>query len=95
MKEAIANMEASIKEGEIGVDESFEFHMAMIRATKNKVLYRFMTFFSSLIRESRQVLLDRPGRPEEAIAEHKQILYAIEARDEKSADALMRKHLNK
>lgn len=94
MREALAKMEAAINQGEKGVDASMEFHMALMRATKNKVLYRFMILFSDLLRESRELSLDRPGRPAEALAEHRQILAAVADRDVGVAVATMEAHLS-
>ena len=47
----------------------------------------------SLLRLYRQRLSTRPGRPAQALEEHRRVLAALEARDPDAAEAAMRAHI--
>ena len=95
MKEILDRMEAEIDRGCNVVDTSMEFHMALMRATKNKILCSFMMLFRDLLRESRSISLSRPERPREALGEHKAILQAVVDRDSALAASVMELHIKK
>jgi GntR family transcriptional repressor for pyruvate dehydrogenase complex len=95
MKEILDRMEAEIDDGCNVVDTSMEFHMALMRATKNKILCSFMMLFRDLLRESRSISLKRPGRPQEALDEHKAILQAVIDKDSNLTASLLETHIGK
>jgi GntR family transcriptional repressor for pyruvate dehydrogenase complex len=95
MREILDRMEAEIDDGCNVVDTSMEFHMAIMRATKNKILCSFMMLFRDLLRESRSISLSRPERPREALSEHKAILQAVVDRDSALAASAMEIHIKK
>ncbi len=95
MKEILDRMEAEIDDGCNVVDTSMEFHMAIMRATKNKILCSFMMLFRDILRESRSISLKRPGRPEEALDEHKAILQAVIDKDSNLTARLLETHIGK
>lgn len=93
MMKTIAMMEAEVREGLKGIDSSLEFHKAIVRASKNKVLYRFCVLFTDLSRETREISMSRPGRKEQAIDQHKRILQAVVDRDVDKAAGEMEIHI--
>jgi len=95
MKEILDLMEAELDRGCNVVDTSMEFHMALMRATKNKILCSFMMLFRDLLLESRSISLSRPERPREALGEHKAILQAVVDRDSALAASVMEIHIKK
>lgn len=71
-----------------------EFHRLIGKATGNKVLTSLMdTLYRTMI-EGWKASLKVPGRIEKSIAEHKEILKAIEDGDVEKATRLMSEHLS-
>lgn len=95
MTEILNRMETEIANECSVVDTSMEFHMAIMRATKNKILCSFMMLFRDLLRESRLISLSRPERPVEALREHRAMLQAVIDRDSALAASLMEMHIRK
>ncbi len=95
MKEIHNRMETEIADGCSVVDTSMDFHMAIMRATKNKILFSFMMLFRDLLRESREISLSRPERLAEALGEHEAILQAVIDRDSDLAASLMEAHIGR
>ena len=95
MRKILEQMEAEIDDGCSVVDTSMEFHMTLMRSTKNKILCSFMMLFQDLLRESRSISLSRPDRPEEAFDEHGAILQAVIDKDSALAASLMETHIRK
>lgn len=94
-REILNRMEVEIRNNHSIVDTSIEFHMAIMKATKNKIFFSFMMLFRDLLRESRAISLSRPGRPKEALDEHKAILQAIIDKDSNRAASLVKVHIRK
>jgi GntR family transcriptional repressor for pyruvate dehydrogenase complex len=93
MKNAITMMEAEVRGGLQGINSSLEFHKALVRASKNKVLYRFCVLFTDLSREARKISMSRPGRKEQALSQHRQILEAVIDRNVNQAVTEMEIHI--
>lgn len=93
----IAELEQLIKwmeeKPEQAASADIAFHLALARISKNQVM---ITIIKSL-KETMQKLQDKtiyyPGRLEDILSEHKQILEAIKQRDEERAQEKMAVHL--
>ncbi|WP_370400420.1 GntR family transcriptional regulator [Sulfitobacter sp. JB4-11] len=71
-----------------------DFHQVILAACGNARLSGMLgNELYSLLRLYRHRLSMRPGRPAEALEEHKRILAALKARDPDAAEAAMRAHL--
>jgi GntR family transcriptional repressor for pyruvate dehydrogenase complex len=97
MENSIATMEAAIREGRVGTDEDAHFHMAIAHATRNPLQVHMMKFFYDFIffgiNESLKHFFDMPTRTERILAQHRQILSAIEKRHSGDAYAAMAEHI--
>lgn len=98
--EDIAEIESRLEDQQVRVaagqptmEEDEAFHLAIARATKNRVLERLVVMINDLIKPSR---LDPPRTSQDAIRTllgHKSILEAIRRGDEKAAYDAMCSHL--
>ena len=82
------------KAGEIPVEEDYEFHKMLIETSGNRLL---MNIWRPLVEYSKVALrasLEREGRMEEALKEHRRIVDAIQAKDEDRAVAALHHHLS-
>jgi DNA-binding GntR family transcriptional regulator len=71
-----------------------DFHYRIVRASGNARLVQMLDEeLYSLLRLYRQRLSTRPGRPAQALEEHRRVLAALEARDPDAAEAAMRAHI--
>ncbi len=71
-----------------------DFHYRIVRASGNERLVQMLDEeLYSLLRLYRQRLSTRPGRPAQALVEHRRVLAALEARDPDAAEAAMRAHI--
>lgn len=93
LRETIDGMKADIEKGSSPVDNSLEFHSCVLRASKNKVMFKMAMMFADLLRETRKLSMNRAGRPQSALEEHIKILDAIERKDPATAAMLMEHHL--
>ena len=94
MEEAINNQEAQIARGETGVDGDTAFHFAMAQATQNWALLIVMSNVSDVLRQSRDLSLHTPGRPQRSLASHRHVLEMVGLRDKEGARAAMEHHLS-
>ena len=71
-----------------------DFHYRIVKASGNARLFQMLDEeLYSLLRLYRQRLSTRPGRPKQALEEHRRVLAALEARDPDAAEAAMRAHI--
>ncbi|TCS83586.1 FadR/GntR family transcriptional regulator [Tepidibacillus fermentans] len=87
--------EQRIKSGLLPVQEDFLFHQYIALATNNYLLYRI---WRSIIDFGRTILkdsLERHGRSEISIQEHRYILEALKMKDREEAERRMKMHLEK
>ncbi len=71
------------------------FHLAIAKATRNRTLIVLMRTMEQTLNEGWYASLHVPGRLDSSIAEHFELLQAIEAKDSVLAASTMEKHLNK
>ncbi|HEX6978974.1 MAG TPA: FadR/GntR family transcriptional regulator [Alphaproteobacteria bacterium] len=99
ISKALDAIERAIKRGEPAIDQDFEFHHAIAKATGNPQFARFLEFLGRFIipRQSVRVTAIGPsqskGYLETIQAEHCRIYDAIRDRDVTGAREAMRRHL--
>ena len=72
-----------------------EFHMEICRATRNRILDRFMYSSRWWQSASRRISNQAPHALPTATEQHRAVYEALAARDPKRAEAAMRRHLEK
>jgi DNA-binding GntR family transcriptional regulator len=70
-----------------------EFHALLLEACDNELLKNMMESVNAHLQMVRLRTVALPGRPEQTVQEHYEILAAIEKRDSALAEKLMRKHV--
>ena len=70
-----------------------QFHMAICRATRNRILGRFMYSSRCWQYASRRITNQAPHALQNATTRHRMIYEALAARDPRRAEAAMRDHL--
>lgn len=89
----LERMESSLAIGETAVEENIEFHLAMTKAAGNHVLLHFHSLIFELSRDSIERFFGVPGRAEESLQGHREILEAIKERNPQLAQKEMLDHL--
>lgn len=70
-----------------------EFHSIIYRAADNRYLTKSLNSLQDAIQRLRSTTFARPGRPQEALKEHKTVLRHMRKRDAEEADAAARHHI--
>lgn len=95
MEKIIEQSDKKLKSGEIPLEEDYLFHQSIALAADNDLLYKvwkpLVNFGIKVLEES----LERYGRPEVSIIEHKKILEALRENNVEEAEHQMRLHLEK
>jgi DNA-binding FadR family transcriptional regulator len=91
--QVIGDSAAAIKRGDSLADLDAEFHKAIVAATKNDVLLRFVNVFYLMSRKRREVFFANREQAKRSHAQHLQIYGAIVAQTQDVAQELLRKHL--
>jgi len=95
MLEAVLDMERDLLLKRDASISSYKFHLAIIKASHNRVLYRIHDNLSDLLKLSRQKSLSVKGHSEVALDFHKQLLNKIREKKAEEAGTLMAEHLYK
>ncbi|MGB6117208.1 MAG: FadR/GntR family transcriptional regulator [Mesorhizobium sp.] len=74
-------------------EEDKEFHLEIVRATKNSIFYRVCSVYYVMGEARLPVYFNDPARGRKSHAEHLQIFEALQRRDGNLAQALMSAHL--
>jgi DNA-binding FadR family transcriptional regulator len=69
------------------------FHKAIVAATKNEVLLRFISVFYRMSRQRREVHFQEPSQCRRSHAQHLQLYGAIEAQNAALGQQILRRHL--
>lgn len=98
LRGALQRLEAAVEARAIGVDEDFEFHLAVAQATHNRFFVSVMASIQPHMEFGMNLLrnfsLHRTGeRVARVQAEHGDIVNAIVARNPEAAECAMRTHL--
>ena len=91
------DMEAVAGRGDIALVRKLtgEFHLLVCRASHNKRLIQSLQGLLDHVRQAQSSTLYMPGRPADALKEHRALLRAIEKRDPDLAETLARQHRRK
>jgi DNA-binding GntR family transcriptional regulator len=91
------DMEAVAARGDIALVRKLtgEFHLLVCRASHNKRLIQSLQGLLDHMRQAQSSTLYMPGRPADALKEHRALLRAIEKRDPDLAETLARQHRRK
>ena len=92
LRELVAAMHQRAQSGEYFLDKDLEFHAAIYRPVNNHVLSKLLDVFCSIYRNlrDRSLLVIRDATAE--VANHDEILRAIEDHDAERARELIRRH---
>ncbi|WP_058308578.1 FadR/GntR family transcriptional regulator [Gracilibacillus massiliensis] len=71
------------------------FHITLARISQNQVMLNIIKSLEEIMNKLQEKTIYYPGRIEEIVTEHKQIVAAIRTKDEKSAERYMRLHIQK
>lgn len=98
LKNILSKMKKFEKDGDIGEKADIKFHMTIVKATKNEMLYRLMTTVSEKMqesmREARQLFLySNEEKMKQLYDEHYAIFLAIKNKDSKLAYQKMLEHI--
>ncbi|GEN31335.1 GntR family transcriptional repressor for pyruvate dehydrogenase complex [Cerasibacillus quisquiliarum] len=97
LEKSLRAMEQAKGKGELGEKADLEFHIAIAKATHNKMLMNLMKsvsgFMIESMRETRRLILYSEQRNELLVQEHYRIFQAIKNRDEYEARQAMFDHL--
>jgi len=93
MKQIVKQQAGRVKRGELAVEEDCAFHEWVARAAHNRAVMKILDAIMALLRPTREVSFQVPGRPALSLAGHREILKAIESRDPAAAELAMRRHL--
>lgn len=95
LDEAISRMEETAASGDLDgvVQSNALFHDAIAQASKSRILCTLLKTLQDNIQRFRFQSLHLPGRPEAALAEHKEIIAAIKEKKAEEADRLLKEHL--
>lgn len=88
-------LEEFVKQGNIDgyYEQNFVFHQAVQDLSGNKWLQRVIGDLRKVLRLARHMQLTIPGRLEESLEEHRQIMHAFTKHDPDLADQNMQNHL--
>lgn len=91
------DMEAVAARGDIALVRKLtgEFHLLVCRASHNKRLIQSLQGLLDHVRQAQSSTLYMPGRPADALKEHRALLRAIAKRDPDLAETLARQHRRK
>lgn len=95
LKENVAQAEKMAKEGNIkgSLRIETEFHELLYRAAKSEVLFELISTFVSKFQLFRAITINAHNAAARSASQHRNILLAIEGKDEKRLRKLMRSHL--
>jgi DNA-binding FadR family transcriptional regulator len=87
-------MEQTIRQGKIPIEEDFEFHRALFKATGNQTYVELNEVIGDFFRRLRELFFDDIEKTYVSLNEHKQITEKIKKGDAEEAKAIMRRHLD-
>jgi len=95
MEQTIIRAKKKLSEGLIPVEEDYDFHRAVARASKNSILRRIWIPLIEYSRTARDASAPKGGKIDysKMIQEHEEILEAIRGKNTEEAEARMRENL--
>jgi|ERR1700683_4773903 GntR family transcriptional regulator, transcriptional repressor for pyruvate dehydrogenase complex len=93
MREAVEEMDRSLREPEAYVEADLDFHLALAEAAANPMILSLLDSIVGLLREQRSRIFNVDGGPERGQFHHKRILAAVLQGNPEAAREAMRAHL--
>jgi len=97
LQQAFLNLKKAYENGAIGVNEDYEFHMSILRASKNQLMIHMLDLISEQLLENvtlnRKDTIALSGDTLEIYKEHEKIYYAVILRKPHEARTAMSNHL--
>jgi GntR family transcriptional regulator, transcriptional repressor for pyruvate dehydrogenase complex len=93
MERILEEQAKEIAAGKTGLAQDVAFHTAIGAAAHNRAITRIAHAIMDLLTQSREEALNTPGRPTRSHQDHRRILAAITARDERAARQAMLEHV--
>jgi GntR family transcriptional repressor for pyruvate dehydrogenase complex len=93
LEDILARMEEKLADGETGVDENIEFHLALTKAVGNDLLFQVHELLLKLSRDPVERFFQVPGRLTRSLEEHREILETIKCQHPQEAQRKMLVHL--
>lgn len=95
MRAALDTIQATVNDAAGGGDADFEFHQALVRASKSDTLTQLYGAMATLLARShrnRRLLVGEAHIQQEVVDDHRRLLEAVIAGDEDAADQALRHH---
>jgi DNA-binding FadR family transcriptional regulator len=93
---AVDHIEATVNDSDEGSRADYEFHAALVRASRSETLMQLYAAMSTLLmrshHERRDVVGGDPAIKQYLVEDHARIFQALVSRDEECADQVLRKH---
>lgn len=83
-----------LKKRQSAIVEDTEFHAALARSTRNRVIVSLMATLNDLLVESRKLTLRQKGRPAKSVEGHEAVVAALRRRDADGAARAMSNHID-
>jgi len=93
MREAVEEMDRSLRDPDAYVEADLDFHLALAEAAGNPLILSLLDSIVGLLREQRSRIFNVDGGPERGQLHHKRILAAVEQGNPEAAREAMRAHL--
>lgn len=93
LQEAVEIMDRAFDNAVVFVEADLEFHLALAKATQNRLIPVLIDPIMDLLREQRMRIFQVRGGPGRGQYHHKQILEAVSQRDAEAARKAMAAHL--
>ena len=93
LQQILRDSGAAMARGETLAEFDAVFHKAIVAATKNDVLLRFINVFYLMSRKRREIYFHEPQQSRRSHAQHLQLYRAIEAQDAERGQQILRRHL--
>ena len=95
MEQAMKDLRAEFKKGELGTDADERLHLALAKATHNQTFVRLTEPMMAMLDDYRKNSLNIKGRRIETLNEHERIFKAVSERRPDEAMRAMVEHLSK
>ena len=94
MERILEEQAKEVAAGRTGIAQDAAFHAAIASSTHNRAILRIVNALMDLLAQSREETLQTPGRPERSHQDHRRVLHAIKARNDRMSYRAMLVHLN-
>ena len=95
LEQTIADMQADIEGGGMGIAADEIFHELLTEAAGNEALRIMLEMCAGMLSRTRPLTQSLKGVPAMTLKDHTAICEAVRSQDEKAARRLMRRHLNR